>query len=102
MAEDHLVQLHVGLAHQHWGFTYTVGWAALNRGYVEIMDEDTKLKERMELAERVTKLEAKRTSLLDLDGTGGKISLGSLGGGLLLTGGIALAGWSRRKKNNGR
>ena len=46
MAEDHLVQLHVGLAHQHWGFTYTVGWAALNRAYVEIMDEDTKLKEK--------------------------------------------------------
>jgi len=104
MAEDHLVQLHVGLAHQHWGFTYTVGWAALNRGYVEIMDEDTKLKERMALAERVTKLEEGRhTSLLDLNGTDGKITLGSLGGGLLLTGGIALAGWSRRKKkNNGR
>jgi hydroxylamine dehydrogenase len=103
MAEDHLVQLHVGLAHQHWGMTYTVGWAALNRGYVEIMDEDTKLKERMEMAERVTKLEESRhTSLLDLGGTDGKITLGSLGGGLLLTGGIALAGWSRRKKNNGR
>ena len=56
----------------------------------------------MALQERVLKLEESRTSLLDLDGTGGKITLGSLGGGLLLTGGIALAGWSRRKKNNGR
>ena len=103
MAEDHLVQLHVGLAHQHWGFTYTVGWAALNRGYVEIMDEDTKLKEKLALMERVTKLEGSKTSLLDLNGTDSKITLGSLGGGLLLTGGIALAGWSRRKKkNNGR
>ena len=46
MAEDHLVQLHVALAHQHWGFTYTVGWAALNRAYVEINDEDTKLNEK--------------------------------------------------------
>ena len=102
MAEDHLVQLHVALAHQHWGFTYTVGWAAMNRAYVEIMDEDTKLKEKMALAERVAKLEESKTSLLDFDGTGGKLSLGSLGGGMLLTGGIALAGWSRRKKNNGR
>ena len=102
MAEDHLVQLHVGLAHQHWGFTYTVGWAALNRGYVEIMDEDTKLKEKLALMERVAKLEGSKASLFDLNGTDGKITLGSLGGGLLLTGGIALAGWSRRKKNNGR
>ena len=52
--------------------------------------------------ERVDKLEGKKSSLLDLDGTGGKITLGSLGGGMLLTGGIALVGWSRRKKNNGR
>jgi len=102
MAEDHLVQLHVSLAHEHWGYTYTVGWAALNRAYVEIMDEDTKLKEKMALQERVAKLEERKTSLLDLDGMGGKISLGSLGGGMLLTGGIALVGWSRRKKNNGR
>ncbi|TKS63837.1 MAG: hydroxylamine dehydrogenase haoA [Nitrospira sp.] len=102
MAEDHLVQLHVSLAHQHWGYTYTVGWAALNRAYVEIMDEDTKLKEKLALMERVDKLEGKKSSLLDLDGTGGKITLGSLGGGMLLTGGIALVGWSRRKKNNGR
>ena len=99
MAEDHLVQLHVSLAHQHWGFTYTVGWAALNRGYVEIMDEDTKLKEKMALQERVAKLEGSKTSLLDFDSTDGKITLGSVGGGMLLTGTLALAGWSRRKKN---
>jgi hydroxylamine dehydrogenase len=99
MAEDHLVQLHVALAHQHWGFTYTVGWAAMNRAYVEINDEDTKLKENMALLERVAKLEGSKTSLLDFDGKDGKITLGSLGGGMLLTGGIALAGWSRRKKN---
>lgn len=100
MAEDHLVQLHVSLAHQHWGFTYTIGWAALNRGYVEIMDEDTKLKEKLALLERVAKLEASRTSsLFDFDSTDGKITLGSVGGGMLLTGTLALAGWSRRKKN---
>ena len=99
MAEDHLVQLHVSLAHQYWGYTYTVGWAAMNRAYVEINDEDTKLKEKLALQERVAKLEGSRTSLLDFNGIGEKVSLGSLGGGLLLTGTLALAGWSRRKKN---
>ena len=80
MAEDHLVQLHVSLAHQYPGFTYTVGWAAMNRAYVEIMDEDTKLKERMVLMERVAKLEQSKTSsLLDFDSTDGKLTLGSLG-----------------------
>ena len=50
--------------------------------------------------ERVAKLEQSKTSsLLDFDGTDGKITLGSLGGGMLLTGTLALAGWSRRKKN---
>jgi len=100
MAEDHLVQLHVSLAHQYPGFTYTVGWAAMNRAYVEIMDEDTKLKDRLMLMERVAKLEQSKTSsLLDFDSTDGKITIGSVGGGLLLTGTLALAGWSRRKKN---
>ena len=100
MAEDHLVQLHVSLAHQYWGYTYTVGWAAMNRAYVEINDEDTKLKEKLALQERVAKLEGNRTSsLFDFDSTDGKITLGSVGGGMLLTGTLALAGWSRRKKN---
>ena len=100
MAEDHLVQLHVSMAHQYPGYTYTVGWAAINRAYVEIMDEDTKLKEKMVLMERVTKLEQQsKTSLLDFDSRDGKLTLGSLGGGMLLTGTLALAGWSRRKKN---
>jgi hydroxylamine dehydrogenase len=52
------------------------------------------------LMERVAKLEQSKTSsLLDFDSTDGKITLGSVGGGLLLTGTLALAGWSRRKKN---
>jgi hydroxylamine dehydrogenase len=64
------------------------------------MDEDTQLKERIALQERVAKLEASRTSsLFDFDSTDGKITLGSVGGGMLLTGTLALAGWSRRKKN---
>ena len=73
----------------------------MNRAYVEIMDEDTKLKDRMLLMERVAKLEekSKTSSLLDFDSTDGKLTIGSLGGGMLLTGTLALAGWSRRKKN---
>jgi hydroxylamine dehydrogenase len=68
--------------------------------YVDIMDEDTQLKERMALAERVAKLEKSRTSsLLDFDSTDGKLTLGSVGGGMLFAGTLALAGWSRRKKN---
>jgi hydroxylamine dehydrogenase len=64
------------------------------------MDEDTKLKDRLMLMERVAKLEQSKTSnLLDFDSTDGKLTLGSLGGGMLLTGTLALAGWSRRKKN---
>jgi hydroxylamine dehydrogenase len=93
----------VGLAHQHpGGYTYTFGWGPMNRAYVEIMDEDTKLNEKMGLQARLVKLEARSASLLDLDSTGAKLSLGGLGGGMLLAGTIALASWSRRKKNGGR
>jgi hydroxylamine dehydrogenase len=92
------VQLHVSLAHQYWGYTYTVGWAAMNRAYVEIMDDDTRLKEKLELQARVAKLEGQmKHSWLDLDSDSGKLSVGGLGGGLMLAGTMALAGWRRRK-----
>ena len=71
MAEDHLVQLHVVSPTNIGGITYTVGWAAMNRAYVEIMDEDTKLKEKLALQERVAKLErAKRACLTSTARTG--------------------------------
>jgi hydroxylamine dehydrogenase len=95
MAEDHLVQLHVSLAHVYWGYTYTVGWAAMNRAYVEIMDETTKLNEMLALQARVLKLE-QRTALLDLNNPDTQLSLGGLGGGMMLAGTIAIAGWRRR------
>jgi hydroxylamine dehydrogenase len=45
-------------------------------------------------------MESKRSSsLFDLNSTGEKISLGGLGGGMLLAGTLALAGWRRREKN---
>ena len=87
MAEDHLVQLHVSLTHQYWDYTYTVGWAAINRAYVEIMDDDMRLKERQDLQARVAKLEGQaKHSLLDLESDTGKLSLGGIGGGVMLAG----------------
>jgi hydroxylamine dehydrogenase len=103
MGENDLPKGHVGLAHVNpGGWTYTEGWGPLNRAYVEIMDENSKLRHEMDLQERIAKLEKKRTGLLggllDADSTEDKISLGGLGGGMLLAGTIALAGWRRREK----
>lgn len=99
MGSNDLSKLHVGLAHMNpGGFTYTEGWQALNRGYARITSEDTRLRAAVALQERVAKLEARRTSLLDLDSTGTKVSLGGLGAGMLL-GGLALAGWRRRESS---
>jgi hydroxylamine dehydrogenase len=65
---------------------------------VEIMDDDTRLKENLELQARVAKLEGQaKHSLLDLESDTGKISLGSIGGGMMLAGTLAIAGWRRKK-----
>jgi len=63
------------------------------------------LRHEMDLQARIAKLEKKKpgptgwfSSLLDADSTEDKISLGGLGGGMLLAGTIALAGWRRREK----
>ena len=62
---------------------------------------DTKIREMAALQAKVAKLDAKRkTSLFDLDSSE-KLSLGGLGGGMLLAGTLALAGWRRREKNEG-
>ena len=99
MGENDLPKLHVGVAHVNpGGWTYTEGWEALGRAYSAIMSEDTKLREMAALQERVVKLEGRRTSLFDLDDDGKKLSLGGLGGGMLLVGSLALAGWRRRRK----
>ena len=71
----------------------------MNRAYVEIMDDDTRLKEKLDLQARVAKLEGHmKSSLLDLDSETGKISLGGIGGGMMLAGTLAIAGWRRNKK----
>lgn len=100
MAENDLAKMHVGLAHVNpGGWTYTEGWGPMNRAYVEIQDEHTKLREMAALQARVNKLEGSKTSLLDLNSTSEKISLGGLGGGMLLAGTLALIGWRKRKQN---
>jgi hydroxylamine dehydrogenase len=75
----------------------------MNRAYVEVMDENTKIREMAALQAKVAKLEKGRSSgLFDLNGTGEKLSLGGLGGGMLLAGTLALAGWRRRGKGDER
>ena len=81
-------------------YTYTVGWAAMNRAYVEIMDETTKLNEMVALQARVLKLEQQQASLLDLDNPDTQLSLGGLGGGMMLAGTLTLAGWRRRERKD--
>lgn len=101
MGENDLAKLHVGLAHVNpGGWTYTEGWGPMNRTYVEVMDENTKIREMAALQARVAKMESgRRAGLLDLNSTDDKISLGGLGGGMLLAGTLALAGWRRRNKS---
>ncbi|MEO8767972.1 MAG: multiheme c-type cytochrome [Nitrosospira sp.] len=101
MGENDLPKLHVGLAHVNpGGWTYTEGWGPMNRAYVEVMDENTKIREMAALQARVAKMESgKRSSLLDINSTDDKLSLGGLGGGMLLAGTLALAGWRRREKS---
>ena len=72
----------------------------MNRAYVEIQDANTRIREMVALQERVKNLESSsKRSLLDLDGTTEKISLGGLGGGMLLAGTLALVGWRKRKQS---
>jgi hypothetical protein len=101
MGENDLAKLHVGMAHVNpGGWTYTEGFEPLNRAYSKIMSEDTKIREMAALKDRVAKLEVKRVSLLDPDNSSTRVSLGGLGGALLLAGGVALVGWRRREKSD--
>ena len=66
-----------------------------------VIDKD-KVNDLRKRIQGIAKLEKKRSGLfgglLDADSTEEKISLGGLGGGMLLAGTIALAGWRRREK----
>ena len=60
MGENNLPKLHVGLAHVNpGGWTYTEGWGPMNRDYVEVMDENTKIREMAALQARVAKMESR-------------------------------------------
>ncbi|RCX32286.1 multiheme c-type cytochrome [Thioalbus denitrificans] len=100
MWEHDLIKLYKGVSHgSPGGYTYTEGWSPLIGDYARIMDENTKLREMAALQERVDKLEAgARQTLLNLDSTGKQASVGGIGGGMLLFGGLALWGWRRRNR----
>lgn len=97
MGENDTSRLHVAVAHANYGgWTYTAGWEQVQGDYTQIMADNTTLREKAALLKRVAALESKRTSMLDLGGAGQKISLGGLGGGMLLVGTVGLIGWRRR------
>lgn len=100
MWEHDLIKLYKGLAHFNpGGYTYSNGWAKLMADYAEIQDANTQLREMAALRTKIAKIEAStRFTLLDLDSTQKKVSLGGLGGGMLLAGGLTLWGWRRRSK----
>lgn len=100
MWEHDLIKLYKGLAHFNPGnYTYSNGWATLMSDYAEIQDANTQLREMAALRTKIAKIEAStRFALLDLDSTQKKVSLGGLGGGMLLAGGLTLWGWRRRNQ----
>jgi hypothetical protein len=70
----------------------------LNRAYAKIMQADTELREMSTLTQRVEALEGKKAArFIDLDRTEGRYSMGAIGGGMLLMGGLGLIGWHRKK-----
>lgn len=70
--EHDLIKHYKGLFHANpGGFTYTEGWSPLLRGYAEILDEETRLRE--EAAERAAKtasIRPTRANAADLGGNG--------------------------------
>jgi len=101
MGENELAKLHVSVAHVNYGgWTYTTGWEQVLQKYTEIMESDTVLREKAALLKRVEALESKQSASLlpfELDSTTGKITVGGLGGGMLLAGTLGMMG---RRRNN--
>ena len=102
MWEHDLIKLYKGVTHgSPGGYTYTEGWSPLIGDYARIMDENTKLREMADLKKQVQKLESlSKQSFLDLDSMEKQVSVGGLGGGLLLVGSLALLGWRRRNTSS--
>ncbi|MCP4288805.1 MAG: hydroxylamine reductase, partial [Gammaproteobacteria bacterium] len=101
MWEHDIIKLYKGLAHFNPGnYTYSNGWAPLVGGYAEIMDMNTQIREMADLKKRIASLEGrKQSSLLIPDTEFKKLSMGGLGGGMLLVGSLGLIGWHRRKRS---
>ncbi len=99
MGENDLVKLHVGVAHANPGnWTYTEGWESLIRAYAKITQADTELREMAGLMKRVEALEGKKAArIIDLNRSGARYSMGAIGGGMFLLGGLGLIGWHRKK-----
>ena len=99
MWEHDLIKLYKGVTHgSQGGYTYTEGWSPLIGDYARIMDENTKIREMAALKDKVAKLEARnRSSFLELDSTGEKVTVSGLGAGLLLAGSLAVWGGRRRR-----
>lgn len=100
MGEDQLAKMHVSLAHVNPGnWTYSDGWQQLNATYSKVMQWDTEIRDRVALQERVAKLEGgSPTAMLKLDSTGKMVSLGGLGGGMLLAGSMMF--WRGRRRDD--
>jgi hydroxylamine dehydrogenase len=100
MGENDLVKLHVGVAHVNPGnWTYTEGWEPMNRAYAKIMQFDTQFREQAALKQKIAQIEADNqfAAFINPDSTSKQLSLGGLGGGMLLAGAVGMLAWRRRK-----
>ncbi len=78
MWEHDVIKHYKGIFHVNpGGYTYSEGWSELMRGYAEIMDEDTRLREAADAAKA-----GKKVKVSDASQLGSENMLG--GGGLLL------------------
>ncbi len=102
MWEHDLIKLYKGLFHVNpGGFTYTEGWSNLIRGYAEIMDENTRLREKAEqssaLSQKSSQMRVQQTQAI-AENTGSEIGLRFILGTSMVYGGLLLFRRNRRKK----
>ena len=92
MWEHDLIKLYKGLFHANpGGFTYTEGWSELMRGYAEIMDENTRLRQN---SKKLQKVATKEQGLsIDFGEGNGRYPLGTA----LMAIGFTMI-WRRKRK----
>lgn len=101
MWEHDLIKLYKGLFHVNpGGFTYTEGWSELMRDYAEIMDENTRLREKVvepaPASNESSRNEAHRT-LKTAEGMASELGLRFVLGTSMVYGGLLLFRRSLRK-----